>query len=1429
VQILPASNALNQPTTLTFVWNVDARATSYRFQLSQDSLFATTFIDSTLSDTTLHAVGLQNGTRYFWRVNASNVGGTSTYSASRPFTTIIGAPAIPVQILPASNALNQPTALTFVWSVDARATSYRLQLSTDSLFASTLVDSTLSDTALHTTGLQNGTRYFWRVNASNVGGTSTYSANRPFTTIIAQPPAPLPMAPVDNALDIPIALTIAWHRADRASAYQLQLSSDSLFAGTLVDSSLSDTALRVSGLRFSTRYHWRVRALNPGGVSDYCPVSSFETIIEPPPVPVQTSPGNGLAGVPTSALLTWNSAPRSATYRAQLALDSLFVAPVVDSILTNTALQLTGLQQAVQYYWRVLASNAGGRSAFSAVWSFTTIIAAPQVPTLLSPLNNGVDLPVNPLIMWRGVEGATAYRAQLSTDSLFVSLVLDSTLIDSAVHLTGLQHDTRYYWRASAQNAGGSSGYSLPWQFATVVAPPLPPTPTSPVDSAIDVPTSLTLSWNPSPGATTYHLQLAVDSAFSLLERDLAGLTGTSMSVTMLSNNVLHYWRVSASNVGGTSAYAPTRQFRTIVGGPGVPVALLPANGATSIAVAPVFSWSGAVGATSYNVQVSSFASFASLVKDTLTSDTTLGFGTLQRDSTYYWRVRAINVSGSSAWFSPPFSFRTIISPPQLPALVAPANGTNSVPVDAVLIWRRSALATVYHIRVSSDSAFATTIIDASYADTTVQVTGLQNDVTYFWRVSASDTGGTSAFSPSWAFTTIVARPALPAALVPIDHGESLPTALTFTWTHAPRAALYRFQLSTDSLFGSLDVDSVFADTALHVQALVHGMNYFWRVSASNAGGTSGYTPIRSFTTIILSPPAPVYIAPPDHAREEPLALICSWRPPSGATSYRFQLATDSLFAALLVDSLHADTTIALENLSHLTDYYWRVSASNAGGGSGFAGAWRFTTVVAPPSTPALSAPVNGATGIPTTIAFSWETTARAASYRFQLSMDSLFAGPVLDSLLTDTVLTYNGLLNDHQYYWRVRASNAGGTGGFSPVWNFRTIVAAPLLPVLFTPADSAANIATNMTFVWHRTDRATWYQIQISSDSLFSTKAVDSATVDTTFHCTGLNHLTTYYWRVRAGNAAGSGPFSPSRKFTTQVSPPLPPLLLVPADGTRGTSTTTVLRWTASNLATSYRIQLTQDSTFASNAIDSLVADTAFHTNTLLQGTKYFWRVSALNAGGTSQFAGPGSFVTGFEAPAPPVLLSPAGMDTGISLQPTLLWHGSSRAAFYHLQVALDSGFTNIVLDSNNIVDTSYTSTGLSRGTTLYWRVSASNPGGSSAFSAFSSFTTTITSVKDLPGLPQAYGLSQNYPNPFNPSTTIQYALPEQARVTLTVFNALGQLVTTLADGMLPAGYHEVSLNAHSLTSGVYFLRLEAIGQSSHVFTQVRKMILAK
>jgi hypothetical protein len=104
-----------------------------------------------------------------------------------------------------------------------------------------------------------------------------------------------------------------------------------------------------------------------------------------------------------------------------------------------------------------------------------------------------------------------------------------------------------------------------------------------------------------------------------------------------------------------------------------------------------------------------------------------------------------------------------------------------------------------------------------------------------------------------------------------------------------------------------------------------------------------------------------------------------------------------------------------------------------------------------------------------------------------------------------------------------------------------------------------------------------------------------------------------------------------------------------------------------------------------------------------------------------------------------------------------------------------------------------------------------------------------TVALSGSVSSLPTSFGLEQNYPNPFNPSTEIQIALPVDAYVELNVFNILGQKVTSLVSGHMPAGNHTITWDGTDsdggqVASGIYFYRI-----STEDFTASKKMLMLK
>ena len=119
---------------------------------------------------------------------------------------------------------------------------------------------------------------------------------------------------------------------------------------------------------------------------------------------------------------------------------------------------------------------------WSATWSFTTVPAIADVPTLTAPTNTATDIPLDGTLEWNMVTGADTYSIEIATDATF-STIIDSQsgLTDPTTIAAGLLNNQTYYWHVRSHNAGGDSAWSFPWSFTTVPAVADAPILTAPI------------------------------------------------------------------------------------------------------------------------------------------------------------------------------------------------------------------------------------------------------------------------------------------------------------------------------------------------------------------------------------------------------------------------------------------------------------------------------------------------------------------------------------------------------------------------------------------------------------------------------------------------------------------------------------------------------------------------------------------------------------------------------------------------------------------------------------------------------------------------------------------------------------------------------------------------------------------------------------
>lgn len=178
----PGNGATGLPTSTSVRWRGAAGATQYHVQLANNSSFTNPLVnDSTLTDTSRAVSGLNYNTLYYWRVRSKNAQGASGWSDTWNFRTVVAPPAAPTLVSPANGATNQPVPLTLQWNSVIFATSYQVQVATDTTFTAPVVDDSVTGTS-RLVALQFNTTYYWRVRARNAGGLSNPSARWSFTT-----------------------------------------------------------------------------------------------------------------------------------------------------------------------------------------------------------------------------------------------------------------------------------------------------------------------------------------------------------------------------------------------------------------------------------------------------------------------------------------------------------------------------------------------------------------------------------------------------------------------------------------------------------------------------------------------------------------------------------------------------------------------------------------------------------------------------------------------------------------------------------------------------------------------------------------------------------------------------------------------------------------------------------------------------------------------------------------------------------------------------------------------------------------------------------------------------------------------------------------------------------------------------------------------
>lgn len=988
-------------------------------------------------------------------------------------------------------------------------------------------------------------------------------------------------------------------------------------------------------------------------------------------------------------------------------------------------------------------------------------------PTLLTPVDNDVDVALSPTLNWSNI-GSTTYRVEVATDAGFTSLAYtnDGVVGNSHVIPLALANYTTYYWHVR-ESAPSTGTYSSTFTFRTVpsAAPAVPDLSTAtPAPAATGQALTLTFNWTAVPQTDTYSFQLSTDPLFGSFVSQQILLGPISTPVSGLTEGTIYYWRVRATNIIGSSAFSSASSFTTL----SAPVLTSPGNTISGVSIQTSFAWTAPPGAISYILDISTdnFATTLLTVPGIATNAYTLdSTQILDNVTTYYWRVKADNTT-----YSATSTFMTL--PEAVPQPNTPIGGATVFTLTPTLYWHLNQPISniVYDVQYkkSGDPSFTQIATETSLQ--TVTLPTLDPNTTYVWRVISKRLlpapTRVCSYSAEATFTTAFGGD--PIASWPLGAQTVYTATPTLYWYHNEPQLTNRYlvEVYDNATFTGIPV---FTDSTLTQSMTTSVLNpgyYYWRVHATStitgtiSGWSSGSFLVYFITTpdVTLSWPiggATVYNVQPD----------LNWYLDSAYTGITFNVEYST------VSALGPWTNAGSTGNQFLTfpiyvvpgtTYYWRVQATSPFTG---AGAW----------TAAESFVVDpAASGWPTLPIISWPT-AGGTIYSFNHAMNWYLDGPVdglvfdgdiaTDAGFTNLVLSWTGLSTLFYnavlpnavatYYWRVRSRNpiTLETSAYASTATSFTVnptgTVAPT-PILDYPISGTIVWTNTQTLFWYTNDTpaGTNFQVQVSIYGNFSVLVASNA-ADTALGYTGTSYAIpvtldagyTYYWRVRSRIGVGHedwGAWVSTNFITDPGFAAIQPRIGGPSDGVNVFSSAINLNWfvpAREQNQSKYEIQFGTNQDFSNATTVQDISAKDYQVSNLTKGTKYFWRVRSIGKDGSiSGYSQPESFV-----PSQPTDVTPENV------------------------------------------------------------------------------------------IPQTFELSQNYPNPFNPTTIIKYAIPQNAVVTLSIYNMLGQKIKTLISEQKNAGTYSVQWNGDNefgqkVSSGAYLYKINAGN-----FIKTMKLILMK
>ncbi len=835
--------------------------------------------------------------------------------------------------------------------------------------------------------------------------------------------------------------------------------------------------------------------------------------------PALTSPAVDQT-VPSNPVLAWTAVPGAAKYKVELSLDAGFAAVVSGFPVITQELRYAPPTELPlgEIYWRVAALDAGNVAGVAASGSFTKTWGT--APTVIAPADGAkLQFPTDPVLFsWKALPGAVSYELDIDDADDFIGAAVYTTKNTAFVMTEPVTINQTFFWRLRGVSGSVSSAWSPTSRFSsewkqvpTLVYPP------ADADGITDV----YFDWNPVLGAKTYQLQVSPNGDWANNKTIDVNVKSTRYAPPVPLNNGNYYWRVRALDAGSPANFGPWSDSEDVAGDervfqrgwPDTPTILWPLN-ATSTSVAdsedptwqnPTFRWTATKRASWYRIRFATDASMTTGAVGCITNRTTWtpylaveyisgtlihpGTGnctaSLVKGTTYYWDVAALD--------NPVLNLGVDLSPPpQQSGAAGPVFGLRT-PVQTF----------VYDPPTPS-------------ADPVRQLTAGD----YLTPVNCD------------------------SDVCAVAEGDTP----VFSWTAIPGATSYKLTVSLDPNFTS--AYRVYTtsmnrlaprDSWRDNQA---NQAYYWNVTPNGlALDSSSYSVFQKRSEgVHRVAPAQDSVQADDFTFQwsDYLDTNQALTPAVGqeAKQYRIKVSNVGDFASVLDDQVVNTPFYTPHGKTYPEGpIFWRVQAIDGSDNELTVSATGATTKQSP--APNLTYPANAATvlGVPY---LQWSPLAFAASYDLQLATDSTFASPIRTATTKMAAWAHVDPLTAGTYYWRVRRNDADGRDG---AWSsVRTFVLVPTAPTLINPADGANPSPGTLVLQWAATQPSPKYRVELSTSSTFAGQlsgypkdTVMSAWAPTTMLTNG-----TYYWRVRALNAANAAiATSKTRSFTIDSSSP--------------------------------------------------------------------------------------------------------------------------------------------------------------------------------------------------------------------------------------------------------------------------------------------------